>query len=124
MAKAEADAERAVGLAGVAYRHSPTGALTLLRGDPKTQGPKLFRDNVPRATAMRRQENAKNVPATQVIVAEKPSASNLWGFGNVEWASGILDPKRSQPALFGATAFKEGEMVRFVKETIGGNSPS
>jgi ubiquinol-cytochrome c reductase cytochrome b subunit len=122
VAKAEADAKRAVELAGAPTGIPPTGALTLLRGDPKTQGPKLFRDNCAACHSHAPPEEiSKNVPATQVIVAEKASASNLWGFGSLEWAKGILDPQRvGSPHYFGATAFKEGEMVVFVKETIGG----
>jgi ubiquinol-cytochrome c reductase cytochrome b subunit len=122
VANADADAERAVVLAGSPTGIPPTGALTLLRGDPKTQGPKLFRDNCAAChTHAPPAETANLVPSSQVIVAEKASASNLWGFGNLDWAKGVLDPQRvGSPHYFGATAFKEGEMVGFVKETIGG----
>src|SRR4029079_11510682 len=42
-ASAESEAERAVTLAGSPQGIPPTGALSLLRNDAKTQGPKLFR---------------------------------------------------------------------------------
>lgn len=121
VASAEAEAERAVELAGAPTGIPPTGALTLLRGDPKTQGPKLFRDNCAACHSHAPPEaTAQYVPASQIILAEKQSASNLWGFGNADWMRGILDPKRVDSAhYFGATAFKEGDMVKFVKDTIG-----
>jgi len=122
VANAEVEAERAVELAGAPTGIPPTGALTLLRNDPKTQGPKLFRENCAACHSHAPPEDiVQPVHASQVIKVEKPSASNLWGFGNVDWMRGILDPKRvDSPHYFGATAFKEGEMVKFVKETIGG----
>ena len=42
-----------------------------------------------------------------MIVAEKPSASNLWGFGTRDWVRGILDPKQiAGPHYFGNTALQ------------------
>ncbi len=121
VADADAEAERAVELAGSPTGIPPTGALSLLRSDPKTQGPKLFRQHCAACHSHAPEGQAESSDPTQVVVAEKLSASNLWQFGGVDWVRGILDPaKVAGPHYFGHTAFKEGEMAKFVKETIGG----
>src|SRR5262249_12610545 len=57
--------------------------------------------------------------ASQIITVDKPSASNLWKFGTLEWTRGILDPaKIAGPHYFGNTKFKDGDMAKFVKEKI------
>jgi ubiquinol-cytochrome c reductase cytochrome b subunit len=118
VAAAEADAERIVVLANAPTGIPPTGALTLLRSDAKTQGPKLFRQHCG-ACHSHEPANGTSEPS-QTIVAEKPSAPNLWGIGTREWVLGILDPKQvSGPRFFGNTAHKEGDMVTFVHDTIG-----
>jgi ubiquinol-cytochrome c reductase cytochrome b subunit len=116
---AESQAARVVVLANSPSGIPPEGALTLLRDDPKTQGPKLFRqhcaachDHAPPAKS--------NADPSLVIVAEKSSAPNLWGIGSRDWVRGLLDPKQiASPHYFGNTAHKEGEMVTFVNDNIG-----
>jgi ubiquinol-cytochrome c reductase cytochrome b subunit len=106
-------------LAGSPDGIPPTGALALLRSDPKTQGPKLFRRH---CAACHEHAPAQGTSdPSQEIRVENPTASNLWGFGNRDWVRGILDPNQVSGArYFGNTAHKEGEMaVTFVKETIG-----
>jgi ubiquinol-cytochrome c reductase cytochrome b subunit len=121
VADAEAQAKRAVTLAGSPEGIPPTGALALLRSDPKTQGPKLFREHCAACHNHSPETALSDDDPTQVIVAEKASASNLWHFGTRQWIRGLLDPQQADgPHYFGNTAFKEGEMVGFVKETIGG----
>ena len=121
VADAEAQAERAVELAGSPTGIPPTGALSLLRSDPKTQGPKLFREHCAACHSHSPNDGRSTDDPTQVIVAEKSSASNLWQFGTRQWIRGMLDPAQvAGPHYFGNTAFKEGEMVGYVKETIGG----
>jgi ubiquinol-cytochrome c reductase cytochrome b subunit len=120
VADANAQAERAVVLANSPNGIPPTGALSLLRRDPKTQGPKLFRQHCAACHSHAPQNQNNSVPGTQIIVTEKPSASNLWNFGTVDWIRDILDPNKiSAPHYFGNTAFKDGDMVKFVKEKIG-----
>ena len=120
-ADAEAQANRAVELAGSPTGIPPTGALSLLRSDPKTQGPKLFREHCAACHSHSPGGGRSTDDLTQVIVAEKSSASNLWQFGTRQWIRGMLDPEQvAGPHYFGNTAFKEGEMVGYVKETIGG----
>jgi ubiquinol-cytochrome c reductase cytochrome b subunit len=118
VADARAQAQRAVVLAESPEGIPPTGALALLRGDPKTQGPKLFRQHCAACHSHAPAEGTAN--SSQQIRSENPTAPNLWGFGSRDWVRGILDPKLVDgPDYFGNTAHKEGDMVTFVKDTIG-----
>ena len=92
----------------------PTGALTLLRNDPKSQGPRLFTQNC----ASCHDHAAGNTAAD--IKAEKSSAPNLADYASREWLAGLLDPKQiNGPKYFGNTKFRGGKMAGFVKETLG-----
>jgi ubiquinol-cytochrome c reductase cytochrome b subunit len=118
VADAEAQAQRAVELAGGPTGIPPTGALSLLRNDPKTQGPKLFRQHC--AACHSHAPDGDTADSSQVIVVESPTASNLWRFGSREWMTGILNPDQiAGPHYFGDTAFKDGDMVSWVKDNIG-----
>lgn len=87
------------------------GALTLLRNDAKTQGPKLFRQHCASC-----HDFVGNTDGD--IKAEKVSAPNLFGYGTKKWMAGWLDPKRIKtPDYYGATKFKKGKMSEFVDET-------
>lgn len=99
-----------------------SGALSLLWDDPKTQGPKLFRQH---CLSCHDFSNAEG----EGMLAEKPSAPNLYGYPSVEWLAGLMDPKRisyvpaqltktDRPRYFGATAFKNGDMAKFVKDNL------
>ena len=98
------------------------GALALLWDDPKTQGPRLFKQH---CAGCHDYADA----AGSGILAEKPSAPNLHDFASVEWLTGYMDPKQiahapapvtktDRPRYFGATAFKNSEMVKFVKDNL------
>jgi ubiquinol-cytochrome c reductase cytochrome b subunit len=118
VADAKLQAERAVELANSPTGIPTTGALALVQSDPKIQGPKLFREHCASCHSHAPDGNVA-VDPTQVIVADKPSASNLWGFGSRNWVKGALDPEKiAGPYYFGATAHKEGEMVTWVKDNI------
>ncbi len=92
----------------------PTGALTLLRNDAKTQGPRLFSQN---CSSCHEYVAGKN--PLDDITCEKPTAPNLAGFATREWIAGLLDPEQvSGPKYFGNTAFRNGTMAGFVKETF------
>jgi ubiquinol-cytochrome c reductase cytochrome b subunit len=119
VADAERQAERAIELAGSPTGIPPDGALTLLRNDAKTQGPKLFRQHCA-ACHSHFDPAHPDSKSPQSIAIEKPTASNLWGFGSRDWVSGILDPKQiAGPNYFGNTTHKDGDMVTFVQDTIG-----
>jgi len=105
--ESEETAARARELAG-GLGIPPQGAISLLRGDPKTQGPKLFATHC--ATC-----HSYEDPLGRGMKPQEVSASNLYGFASRVWLAGLLDPKRIiTPAYFGATKHKEGEMVGFI----------
>lgn len=94
----------------------PTGALALLRNDPKTQGPRLFAEQ---CASCHDHTVAGGNPLEEIRAAES-SAPNLGGFASRRWIAGLLDPKRvAGPDYFGGTKFRGGRMVGFVKEVIG-----
>ena len=92
----------------------PAGALRLLRGDPKTQGPRLFTQNCASC-----HDHAAGQDPIDDIKAEKSTAPNLAGFASRQWIAGLLDPKQILgPQYFGTTKFRTGKMARWVKETL------
>ncbi len=114
LAAGRADAHRVVELARSPQGIPVSGALTLLRNDPKTQGPKLFRQY---CASCHDHLDAQS----RGIKSEKPSAPNLYGFAGVEWLTALLDPKQvSGAGFFGGTKFKEGKgtMASFVKSGL------
>jgi ubiquinol-cytochrome c reductase cytochrome b/c1 subunit len=89
-----------------------------VRTDPKIQGAKLFRQHCAACHSHAPEGNTSD--ASQAIVTEKPTAANLWNFGSRDWVRGILDPEEiAGPHYYGNTAFKEGDMVAWVKDNIG-----
>ncbi|MBN1855224.1 MAG: cytochrome b N-terminal domain-containing protein [Pirellulales bacterium] len=94
----------------------PEGAITLLRQDPKIQGPRLFKKHCASCHAHvdpSGQDPSRDIPADEV------SAPNLYQFASREWIAGILDLKRiTSDHYFGRTAFADGEMVGWVQENI------
>jgi ubiquinol-cytochrome c reductase cytochrome b subunit len=118
VASANADAERVVELASSPSGIPTDGALTLLQSDPKTQGPKLFRQHCASCHTHFDPDDA-DTPSTQAIVSKNATASNLWSFGSRQWVAGILNPERIKGShYFGNTAHKEGEMVKWVSDNI------
>lgn len=82
-------AERAVNLATEGV--PAAGARYLLRGDPRTQGEKLFKQNCATCHTYGTKFDNKN-----------PTASDLEGWGTAEWIRGLLrDP--ASPRYFGHT---------------------
>lgn len=90
----------------------------MLHNDPLTQGPKLFAKNC--ASCHRHGGH----DGTGVAVAEPPSAGDLKGFASREWIAGVMDPTHiASTNYFGATKFKEGKMVKFVRKEFREMSP-
>jgi ubiquinol-cytochrome c reductase cytochrome b subunit len=115
---AKEKARRAVELAGSPSGIPPEGALAMVRRDPKLQGPALFRQHC--AACHSHFDPAGEVAPGERIVAEPPTAANLWRFGSRRWVAGILNPEQiGGPHYFGNTKFADEEMVRWVKENIG-----
>lgn len=108
--QAKLDAARAIELAGRPERIPPAGMLELVRSDPKTQGPLLFAQHC--ASCHAHVDPRAPEAAPQFA---KASAANLFDFGAVGWARGLLDPEQvGGPAYFGNTAHKDGDMVAYV----------
>jgi ubiquinol-cytochrome c reductase cytochrome b subunit len=109
------DAERVRVLAKSPAGIPSEGAVTLLRNDPLTQGPRLFAQKC--ASCHR----FGGTDAQGLVPKGPQSASDLKGFASREWLAGLLDPARVDSTnYFGGTKFHEGKMVKFVKKEIGG----
>lgn len=105
-------ADRAIELVRGPLGIPPTGALTLLRNDPKTVGPQLFKQHCASC-------HDHLAPDGSGIRAEESSAPNLFAYGTRKWVAGWLDPEQiSGPNYFGNTAFKNGDMVGFVRDAM------
>ncbi|MGA2619182.1 MAG: cytochrome b N-terminal domain-containing protein [Thermoguttaceae bacterium] len=96
------------------------GALALLRDDPQTQGPRLFKQYCSAChdcsgSSRRLTGNDGQEPA---------SAPNLYGFAGREWVRGLFDPRQIKgPMYFGNTKLKRGQMPAFVEETLSSAEP-
>ncbi len=110
---AEHDAHRAVALARSPEGIPVTGAVTLLRNDPLTQGPKLFAKNCASCHRYEGHDGLGGQPK------DKASAADLKGFASRAWLTALFDPaKVDSPLYFGATSHKNGKMVKFVKDDV------
>ncbi|HQU43294.1 MAG TPA: cytochrome b N-terminal domain-containing protein, partial [Pirellulales bacterium] len=107
---AEHDAHRAIELAKSPDGIPPAGMLSVLRKDPKTQGPRLF-DRY--CASCHTHADATEVP-------EKASAPDLTHFATRQWITGLLDPDQiAGPHYFGGTEkHRTGKMARFVFENF------
>ena len=141
--KAEHEAERARELAATGI--PPAGALSLLRSDPKLQGPKLFRkhclgchdhidENGEGLSAVRPLEYPVDEATGHVDTDAEPIANgapNLNGFGSRIWLQGFFDPEKISHAkinkdrwtideanYFGNTTHREGDMAGFVADSF------
>src|SRR5947207_6260128 len=109
---ANRDAERVKELAR-ARGIPPTGAVSLLRDDAFTQGPKIFAKN---CASCHRYDGHDGIGR---IVKDAPKASDLKGFASRAWLSGLLNPEKvDSRQYFGGTKFKESKMVKFVKKEV------
>jgi ubiquinol-cytochrome c reductase cytochrome b subunit len=110
---ADQQAERVVELAKL-RGIPPTGALTLLREDPLTQGPKLFAQH---CASCHRYDGHDGLGKP---VSDPSSAPDLKGFASREWLIGFMDAERIiTPHYYGGTRFAErSQMVRFVQRDV------
>ena len=110
---AERDAARVIVLAQSPDGIPTAGAVTLLRNDALTQGPKLFAKNCASCHRYDGHDGLGSQPKDQI------SASDLKGFASRAWIAGLLDPARVDSLhYFGGSKQKTGKMVKFVKEDI------
>ncbi len=111
--RAHRDSHRVVELAKSPQGIPNSGAVTLLRQDPLTQGPRLFARN---CASCHRYGGHDGIGQP---VADPASAPDLKGFGSREWLAGMMNPARVDgPDFYGGTKFREGKMVRFVKQKV------
>ena len=90
------------------------GPASLLRNDAKTRGPQLFERH---CASCHSHADASGAG----IVAEHPSAPNLYGFGSQAWIAGGLDPEKiGGEHYFGNTEFAEGDMVGTIVDAFDG----
>lgn len=131
VAQAHQEAERAKQLAHDRQGIPTEGALSLLRNDPLTQGPRLFAEHCAscHTYAGHNGVGIKPNPPGGPLTAppgEPPSAPDLEGFGSRAWLRGFMDPKQIEtPRYFGHTIFvlpkdgdKKSRMVRFITEDV------
>lgn len=110
---AESQAERAVVLAQSPGGIPAAGGAALLRTDPLTQGPKLFARYCASCHRYDGHDGLGRIPN------EPPTAADLKGFASRPWLTGLLDPQQIASSHYlGGTAFKNGKMVKFVREKI------
>ncbi len=109
----ERSAERVKELAESPTGIPATGAVTLLRNDPYTQGPKLFAKNC--ASCHRFDGH----DGTGRPVSDPETASDLKGFASRQWLTGLLTPEKIISVhYFGGTKFKDGRMAKFVGKKL------
>jgi ubiquinol-cytochrome c reductase cytochrome b subunit len=115
---AERDAERVRELAKSPIGIPVTGAITLLRNDPLTQGPKIFSAKCASCHRFGGTDGMGGVPKG----AQR--AADLKGFASRDWLAGLLDPERiGTTNYFGATKFKNGKMFKFVHDKVAAYAP-
>ncbi len=113
--RAQAEGARARELAAAPNGIPETGALALVRADPRTQGPRLFARY---CASCHRYDGHDGLGAQP---SAPPSASDLKGFASRAWLAGLLNPTNvATPHYFGGTKLKEGKMVRFVQRDVAG----
>ncbi len=116
--QAERDSHRVKILAQSPTGIPPEGAVTLLRTDPYSQGPKLFAKHCASCHRYGGGDGLGHVPS------KPPTASDLQGFASREWLTGLLNPETVDSLhYFGGTKFKDGKMVKFVKRKVADFSP-
>ncbi len=98
-------------LVGDVPRIPAGGARTLLRDDPKTQGPRLFSQHCASCHDYS--------GATGITRPDKPTAADLAGFAGRKWLKELFTVDGfGGPKYFGNTKFKRAKMYGFVKETF------
>jgi ubiquinol-cytochrome c reductase cytochrome b subunit len=119
-------AERVKELAQSPQKIPVGGALTLLRADPKIQGPRLFNQHC----ASCHDYSGQSLVA--ITRPEKQTATDLHGYASREWLTEFfkVDDKSapkfyaiSSPKFFGNTKFKQAKMYGFIKEHFADFEP-
>jgi ubiquinol-cytochrome c reductase cytochrome b subunit len=109
VADAREESERAAELASAPSGIPPTGAISLMRNDPKIEGRRLNGQHCASC-------HDKPGPTGESDQNALDAAPTLVNFASRAWIAGMLDPKRvAGPDYFGRTAHHAGEMSEFVQ---------
>jgi ubiquinol-cytochrome c reductase cytochrome b subunit len=120
-------AQRVKELAESSQKIPVSGALTLLRGDAKIQGPRLFNQHCASCHAY------SGESLVSISRPEKPTAADLHGFASLPWLTEFFKvdvkavPKYygiATDRFFGNTKFKQKKMYGFIKETFSDYEPA
>ena len=112
---AERESERSIELAK-AHGIPPTGALTLVRNDPKIRAARAFETTcaVCHGTPVAIDKAGKPL-VDEKGQPQRNGAPSLEGFASRAWIAGLLNSEQiAGPEYFGNTAHWEGDMVTFV----------
>lgn len=91
------------------------GAVTLLRNDPLTHGPRLFNQHCASCHALSSPAAAEG--DTEKPAATASTAANLSGFASRAWIKALLSAEAiNGPDYFGNTAHKDGRMATWLKQ--------
>jgi ubiquinol-cytochrome c reductase cytochrome b subunit len=117
---AHRDADRIKALATGPAGIPPEGAITLLRNDALTQGPRLFSQNCASCHSFDGHDGMGKPRK------DPQSASDLKGFASREWSAGILNAESfAHPVFFGGTKLIEkSRMLKYLKSDIFLDLPS
>jgi ubiquinol-cytochrome c reductase cytochrome b subunit len=116
--EADRDAERVRVLAKSPAGIPSSGAVTMLRNDPLTQGPRLFAQKCASCHRYDGHDGTGRMPR------DPQSASDVKGFATREWLTGLLDPDKIVTTnYFGGTAHRDGKMQKFVKKDVASYTP-
>ncbi|GAB1343044.1 cytochrome b N-terminal domain-containing protein [Gemmatimonas sp.] len=111
-ATSKRDAARAVELANAGV--PITGALTLMREDAYTQGPRIFSRNCASCHRFDGHDGLGNA-----LPADSISASDLKGFGSRAWVQGFLHADTILSRRYwGGTAHAEGDMAMWLSDNM------
>ena len=114
---AERNRERVIELVRSPTGIPKTGAVDLLRADPKTQGPVLFERHCANCHNHVPRDGESTIEGLVAIESLEPTAPNLYHFGSKRWVQGFLDPEDIVSSdFFGSSdVHVAGEMVDFVE---------
>lgn len=107
------EGERTVELAQVNGGIPPTGAATLLAGDPMIQGPKLFAQH---CASCHRYNGHNGLGAPH---DDPQSAPDLYAFASQKWLEKLLTHEHfTSTNYFGGTKLADGKMAEFLAEDL------
>jgi ubiquinol-cytochrome c reductase cytochrome b subunit len=94
------------------------GAVFLLRNDPLTRGPRLFKQHCASCHDYVAADGTRPEGFSAPPTSDKADrAPNLRGFASRAWIKGLLNPVQiAGPAYFGNTNHKSGRMATWVKQ--------